>query len=328
MAKSNKLNVGIIGSGKIGTDLLIKIQRSHFLHCDLFVGRDSESPGIQAARSMGVNISTKSLDAFREHSSPLDLVFDATSANDHKQHAQYFLEAGIKAIDLTPAKVGRFCIPSIDAEAVTHEANINMVTCGGQASIPVVHTLSKVYPNISHLEVESHLAADSVGPATLANIDEYYSTTASAISAYTCIQNVSVKLQVEQSAWKPDMLTIIRAYTNDNDVEKLYEPLMSRVLEVRKQVPGYHIVGTPTYRDGAIEILVSVRGQGDWIPSHAGNLDIINCAAIAIAESYAQHVGVQPGHSQGQGNGEPIQGTFGSLLGFLGKGNKSLPKTA
>lgn len=326
MAITSKLNVGIIGSGKVGTDLLIKILRSRYLHCDLFVGRNARSDGLQKAKSLGVNTSDQSLEAFERHNRRLDLVFDATSAAYHKQHALYFQENGIKAIDLTPAKVGRFCVPSIDSEVINSEQNINMVTCGGQASIPVVHTLSRVYPKIHNLEVRSQLAADSVGPGTLENIDEYYSSTASAISAYSCIQNVSVDLQVEESRWKPDMLTIIRAYTDDSDIEKLYEPLQSRLTEVRQYVPGYNIVGTPRYHNGAIEIMISVRGQGDWIPAHAGNLDIINCAALAIAEHYAESLGVQPYTAPAES--EIVQGALGSLFGLLGKNNKTVVETA
>ncbi|WP_075185032.1 acetylating acetaldehyde dehydrogenase [Teredinibacter haidensis] len=328
MTINSKLNVGIIGSGKIGTDLLIKILRSELLRCELFVGRDIDSPGIQKAKSIGINVSDKSLQAFKDHPRKLDLVFDATSAAHHVGHASYFREQGIKAIDMTPAKVGRFCVPTIDADVVTLEPNVNMITCGGQASIPVIHTLSHVYPRITQIEVRSHLAADSIGPGTLANIDEYYSSTASAISAYSCIQNVSVDLQVENSAWKPDMLTVIRAYTDDSDLEKLFAPLQQRVASVRKQVPGYNIVGTPRYKDGAVELLVSVRGQGDWIPAHAGNLDIINCAAIAIAEKYAEHLGYNPALAPSSNGRDVMQGALGSIFGLLGKGGKSVPGAA
>jgi len=322
MTITSKLNVGIIGSGKVGTDLLIKVLKSDFLECGLFVGRNLQSEGIQKAKSLGVSVSDQSLSAFQQSNQRFDLVFDATTAEYHRTHAEYFRLANIKAIDLTPAKVGRYCVPTIDSEVVTTEPNINMVTCGGQASIPVIHTLSKVYPRIQQIEVHSHLAADSVGPGTLANIDDYYASTASAIAAYSCIQNVSVNLQVENSLWKPDMLTVIRAHTNDSDVEKLYEPLQLRLAEVRKQVPGYNIVGTPRYKDGALEILISVRGQGDWIPAHAGNLDIINCAAIAIAERYALHLGLRPEAAEAGSR------SLSSLFGFLGKAGKGMPETA
>ncbi len=323
MAITSKLNIGIIGSGKVGTDLLIKVLKSEYLHCGLFVGRNLQSEGMKKAMSLGVIVSDQSIDAFKLSRDSFDLVFDATTAEHHRKHAEYFRRASIKAIDLTPAKAGRYCVPTIDANDVMNEANVNMVTCGGQASIPVVHTLSKVYPHIHRVDVQSRLAADSVGPGTLANIDDYYSSTSSAISAYSCIQNVNVELQVEQSVWKPDMLTIIRAYTDDTDLDKLYGPLQQRLAEIRKQVPGYNIVGTPVYKDGAVEVVVSVRGQGDWIPAHAGNLDIINCAALAIAEQYARHVGVKTAYE----NAEP-SGALGSLFGLFGKGTKGIPETA
>ncbi|TVZ37717.1 acetaldehyde dehydrogenase [Alteromonadaceae bacterium 2753L.S.0a.02] len=315
MAIAAKLNVGIIGSGKIGTDLLIKIMRSDVLHCGLFVGRDFSSKGLQKAKSLGVNVSDQSIAAFTDSNQKFDIVFDATSAAYHKQHAEVFRAAGIKAIDLTPAKVGRFCVPSIDGDIVNQEDNINMVTCGGQASIPIINALSTVYQNISLVEVHSHLAEDSVGPGTLANIDEYYSSTAAAISTYSSVQNVDVHLQVEKSSWKPDMLTVIRAHTSDSNLEKLYGPLHQRLLQVRTHVPGYHIIGTPRYLNGAIEILISIRGLGDWIPSHAGNLDIINCAAIAIAEKHAAFRGIVPERTKEQ------RSSLGSLFGVFGNAN-------
>lgn len=323
MGITSKLNVGIIGTGKLGTDLLIKVQRSNYLQCGLFVGRDLNSPGLLKARSLGINISDASIDAFKNSSIKFDLVFDATSAEHHRFHSHYFQSAGIKAIDLTPAKVGKFCVPSIDSDIVTIADNVNMVTCGGQASIPVIHAISQVFSDIYKVEIKSHLAEDSVGPATLANIDDYYASTAMAISAYSGIEDVTVNLQVERSVWKPDMLTIIRAYTENTDVEKLYLPLQERLTEVRKYVPGYHIVGTPSYREGAIEILISIRGLGDWIPSHAGNLDIINCAAIATAERYAKSLGVLPDKSTSN-NREPVNGVIGSILDLFGKSHKDV----
>ena len=291
MEAHSRLNVGIIGTGKLGTDLLLKLLRSPLLNCILFAGRNAESPGIRKATSLGVNVSHRSIDAISTFSESLDLVFDVTTAAHHPYHAQVLREANIKAIDLTPAKVGEFCIPSINPDTIITADNVNLVTCGGQASIPVIHVLSSVFPDISAVQIHSHLAEDSVGPGTLANIDEYYASTAHAITHFSGIQNVSVDLQVERSSWKPDMVTVIRAQTNCADMEHLYAPLMERLNAIRSYVPGYQIVGTPKYRDGEIEIVVSVRGLGDWIPSYAGNLDIINCAAIAVAERYAASLG-------------------------------------
>lgn len=313
-----KLKVGIIGSGKIGTDLLIKIMRSPLLECELFVGRDMNSKGLAKARSLGVATSDQSLKAFDQVE--LDLIFDATSAHYHPEHARYFKARGIKVIDMTPARVGEFCIPAVDGDSAINHENINMVTCGGQASVPIATTLAKVFDGIEHLEVKSLVAKDSVGPGTLANLDEYYSTTAKALTQYSAIPSVSVDLRVENSSWKPDMLTKVRAYFTDNqdcDLDALYEPLSTLQDRVRLYAQGYNIVGTPAFKQGALDILVCVRGNGDWIPSHAGNLDIINCAAIAIAERHAALEGLHRSRSRSQRSGylDKVFGTFSGLAG-------------
>lgn len=291
------LNVAIIGSGNIGTDLLIKIIKSPWLQCALFVGRDPLSKGLAKARSLGVAVSERSIDAVMEVED-LDLVFDATSAHYHLAHAPRLLAAGIKAIDMTPAKVGVLCVPALNVNAILQAPNVNMVTCGGQASIPVITALTSRIPGIRQVNVHSLLAEDSVGPGTLANIDAYYSTTAAAIREFSGVPHVDVSLEVEKSRWKPDMLTTIRAQVDNCPRETLFEALQACLDMVRTYVPGYNIVGTPRYENGVIEILVSVRGAGDWIPSHAGNLDIINCAAIAVAEKYARFVFAQRSRQQ------------------------------
>ena len=291
------LNVAIIGSGNIGTDLLIKIIKSPWLHCVLFVGRDLHSKGLAKARSLGVPTSDRSIDAIME-AEGLDLVFDATSAQYHLVHAPRLLAAGIKAIDMTPAKVGALCVPALNVGTILQAPNVNMVTCGGQASIPVITALASHISGIRQVYVHSLLAEDSVGPGTLANIDAYYSTTAAAIREFSGVPDVAVSLEVEKGTWKPDMLTTIRAEVDTCSREALFDAMQTCLNTVRSYVPGYNIVGTPRYDDGFIEILVSVRGAGDWIPSHAGNLDIINCAAIAIAEKYARYVFAQRSQQQ------------------------------
>lgn len=317
-----KLKVGIIGSGKIGTDLLIKIIRSPLLDCELFVGRDLKSKGLAKAASLGIRTSDQSLKAFDDVD--LDLVFDATSAQYHPDHARYFKAKGVKAVDMTPARVGGFCVPAVDGDCAITQDNINMVTCGGQASIPIATTLAKVFDGIEHLEVKSLVAKDSVGPGTLANLDEYYATTARALTQYSAIPSVNVDLSVENSAWKPDMLTRIRAYFSDNqdcDLKALYQPLATLQDRVRLYAQGYNIVGTPTFREGALDTLVCVRGNGDWIPSHAGNLDIINCAAIAIAERYAALEGLHRSRNKPQ-RGRYMDKVFGTFSG-LASGDKT-----
>lgn len=288
----SKLDVGIIGTGKIGTDLLFKILKSPHLNCSLFVGRNHDSEGMRQAQQLGIKVSNRSVDAFGADPQACDLVFDATSARGHRENAPVFGALGIKVIDLTPAQIGPFCIPTINANQILQCDNVNMVTCGGQASIPVLNIVASVFNNIEYVGIESHLAEDSVGQATLDNIDDYFETTASAISVFTGIdkEHVGVDLSVEKSAWKPDMLTTLRVKVGDADIHQLFGPLQLRLAALREYVPGYNIIGTPSYRDNVLEIIVSIRGQGDWIPEHAGNLDIINSAAINIAEMYALHV--------------------------------------
>lgn len=282
-----KIRVAIIGSGKLGTDLLIKIMRSDYLECVLFAGRNKQSPGILKAMSLNVKVSCNSIHAIVEDSDNIDIVMDATSAEHHRAHAPIFKRLGIKAIDLTPAKVGPFCIPSINANAIFQYPNINLVTCGGQASIPLIHCLYEEGLKLTRVQVSSFLSKDSVGQGTIDNIDDYYASTARAIREYARVKDVQVKLSLERSSWKPDMLTIMRIDYKPNQNSDIFTALKERLTDIQKYVPGYHIVGTPRILDGSIDIKVSVRGVGDWLPAHAGNLDIINCAAISIAEQYA-----------------------------------------
>ena len=289
MKGRSTLKVAILGSGKIGTDLLVKTQRSPYLECVLCVGRRPTSLGLIKAQEMGVETSIDSIDAIEAYAENIDVVFDATSAQDHFIHAPILESLGIKVIDLTPAELGPFAVPCMPGPGLDSANNLNMVTCGGQSSIPVVNVLSKVFPELRSLHVCSTLAEDSVGPATLANIDHYYQTTADALAHFSKFEDIRVDLNLETSAWKPDMLTRISAYTENIDLSLLYVPLQRALNQVRSYVPGYNIVGTPKCVGNSIEILVSVRGQGDWVPRHAGNLDIINCAAIDVVESYARH---------------------------------------
>jgi len=287
MGNGRQLNVGIIGTGKIGTDLLIKIQRSEYLNCVLFAGRNLDSAGMKKALDLGVNISDKSINAFTEYNGHIDVVFDATSAEHHRKHAPIFKELGIKAIDLTPAKVGGFCVPCLNDQVLQDQDNVNMVTCGGQASIPMATLLKGVYPSIKSLKIESFLSPDSIGPATIANIDDYYATTAQAVSFLSEDVDVKVDLHVDEKPGRSDMLTVITAKVDQCDVAALTRPLAERLAKMQSYVPGYKLQSQPRYENGELIVEVSVRGQGDWIPEYAGNLDIINCAALVIAEKYA-----------------------------------------
>lgn len=288
----SKLNVGIIGTGKIGTDLLIKIFRSPHLQCTLFSGRSDSSKGIKKARELGIAFSYEGINAFQEINE-YDLIFDATSAEDHRLHAPHLEQLGAKAIDMTPAKVGKFCIPAVNREIIFYNNNINMVTCGGQVAIPIVESLASVFPNIDKIDISSSLAADSIGPATWANIDDYYATTAQAITEFTGVNQVNVELNADNSANKPEMTTTIKVHLGNTKFDNVSQLVSQRIKEVQTYAPGYRLAEAPKLNDDCIEIQIKVRGQGDWVSEYAGNLDIINCAAISIAEEYALYKNTQ-----------------------------------
>lgn len=283
-----RLRVGIIGTGKIGTDLLIKVQRSKVLECVIFVGRNLASPGMQTAAALGVKVSDQGINAFRDPSNACDIVFDATSAAHHLEHAPLFDMLGIFAIDMTPSQIGECCVPAISLAETASNNNISMISCGGQSSIPIAHVLANIIPTIQQLEVRSIVSANSVGPGTLANIDEYYHNTTLGLKKYTGLENFVVDLQVDDINLETRMHTSIYARTEFTDLDALQQPLLAMVQKLQTYVPGYKLEAAPVREGDGIRVDISVEGLGDYLPKYAGNLDIINCAAIAVAEDYAQ----------------------------------------
>ena len=286
--KSARLKVGIIGTGKIGTDLLVKIQRSPVLECVMFAGRNLQSEGMRYAASLNVPLSDKGIDAFRDIE--CDIVFDATSAANHIEHAPFFNQRGILAIDMTPSQIGECCVPALGLSEIARSKNISMISCGGQSSIPVAAMLARAIPDITKLEVRSIVSANSIGPGTIANIAEYYQNTKAGLSKYTGIDvaNMDVDLQVDNVNLETKMLTSIKVFTSFNDVSALQNPLRDIFAKVQTYVPGYALESEPIIEADGIRINLSVEGLGDYLPKYAGNLDIINCAAIAVAEEYAR----------------------------------------
>ncbi|WP_370980309.1 acetylating acetaldehyde dehydrogenase [Agaribacterium sp. ZY112] len=280
-----KLRVGIIGTGKIGTDLLMKVLRSEQMDCELFVGRNLQSPGMQKAQQLGVRVSDLGIKAFEDDSHQCELVFDATGAEHHREHAKVFAKKGIKAIDLTPAKMGPLCIPALNEQVILKESNVNMVTCGGQASVPVCEAVKKAVPSLKSVSVHTLVSDDSIGQATLDNIDDYYATTSKAINQFAGVDNVCIDLEVDEPGRQPTMCTTLNFSIDESEHMTALEALEVREKELKRYVPGLSI---ETKLGGQhLLVKVTVSGMGDWIPAHAGNLDIINCAAIAVAERYA-----------------------------------------
>lgn len=283
----NKLKVAIIGSGNIGTDLLIKVLRSPHLECGAFIGRNLSSTGMLKALSLGVPVSAEGINYIVNNPDCCDLVFDATSAKSHIEHAPIFKKLNKRAIDMTPAKLGLMSVPSVNLSNCLNEFNVNMVTCGGQASIPVAYAIGQTQTEVDYIEVVSSISSRSAGPATRQNLDEYIKTTEDGLKEFSGAVRTKAILNLNPAEPCVDMQTTIFAKVASPDIPKLTERLSLLVANIRKYVPGYEIILGPIVENDRIVVMVRVRGLGDYLPSYAGNLDIINCAAIAMAEEYA-----------------------------------------
>jgi acetaldehyde dehydrogenase (acetylating) len=283
-----KLRVAILGSGNIGTDLLIKVQRSDYLDCVLFIGRNLSSPGMAKAIALGINVSDQSIQAIVKNPDLVDLVFDATSAKDAAYHWSILDKLGKVVVDMTPAKLGGLCVPAVNLQEAVIQKNVNMITCGGQASIPLAYVIGKTQKNVKYIEVVSSIASRSAGPATRLNLDEYVDTTEKGLCLFSGVQNTKAILNLNPANPCIDMQTTIFAQVENPDMEALSMEVEIMIKSIREYVPGYSLIVPPIYENGRIVIMVKAKGLGDYLPKYAGNLDIINCAAIAVAEQYAK----------------------------------------
>jgi acetaldehyde dehydrogenase (acetylating) len=284
----SKLKVAILGSGNIGTDLLIKIQRSEYLECVLFIGRNLSSPGMAKAISLGVKVSDQSINAIVKDPDCCDLVFDATSAKDAQHHWAILKKLGKIVVDMTPAKVGGLCIPAVNLNDAIAQQNVNMVTCGGQASIPIAYLIGQTHPDVEYIEVVSSIASRSAGPATRLNLDEYIETTEEGVKMFSGAKRAKAILNLNPANPCIDMQTTIFAKVAQPNIEALTLAVEAMVKNINSYVPGYQLLVSPIYENGRIVVMVKAQGLGDYLPKYAGNLDIINCAAIAVAEEYAK----------------------------------------
>lgn len=289
---TNKIKVAIIGSGNIGTDLLVKTVKSRVMECTLFTGRNLNSPGMKKAQELGINISDKGINAIIENPNCCDVVIDCTSSQSHEEHWPILEKLGKTVIDMTPAKIGNLVVPAIelDREVLRHTKNINLITCGGQTSIPIAYALSKVHNDIDYIEVASNIASLSAGPATRLNLDEYVETTQDAIKSFSGAKKAKAILILNPAHPPIDMQTTIYAKIKNPNLPAITKSVEEAVLEVSKYVPGYSLLVPPVIQDDKIVISVKVLGAGDYLPPYAGNLDIINCAAIKIVEILSEEI--------------------------------------
>jgi acetaldehyde dehydrogenase (acetylating) len=290
MTSSKNLKIAIIGTGNIGTDLMVKVMRTAGMTCTLFAGRNFNSTGLKRANALGVPISDRGIEAIVNDPSICDVVFDCTSASAHIEHWAVLNKLGKTVIDMTPAKLGELCVPAINAqECVASGArNINMVTCGGQASIPIAYAISQVHSNIDYIEVASSIASRSAGPATRKNLDEYIETTQDALKVLTSAKQTKAILILNPASPPIEMQTTIYAKIDNPDLPAIQAAVNAMVENIKQYVPGYKLILPPTIQDNKIVATIKVVGAGDYLPQYAGNLDIINCAAIAMAELIAK----------------------------------------
>jgi acetaldehyde dehydrogenase (acetylating) len=278
--------IGILGTGNIGTDLLIKLNKLGYENI-AFVGRRETSDGIKLASSLGFKTSIEGIDYFKKNSD-FDVVLDCTNAFDAVEHYNVLRNLGIKVIDLTPAKIGQICVPTINGSDINKYDNINMITCGGQASLPMIHAICESVKDVEYIEVVSQIASKSAGMSTRINIDNYIETTKYAIKQFSTTKNCKVILNINPAEPCVDMQTTIFMKINNLETinfENIVENVYSRLKEIKRYVPNYELVMPPMVNENNILMLsVKVRGLGDYLPEYAGNLDIINCAAIKILE--------------------------------------------
>jgi len=281
------LRVGIIGTGNIGCDILLKLLRAKFVSVEIFCGRRAESPGLLMAAEKGVNCSDRGITYFIDNPNCCDLVYDCTSAVDAKRNAIFFKAQGVIVIDLTPAKVGILCVPCINVEEARKHGNINMITCSGQAMLPLLHFVSQMTSGMVYVEAVSQIASSSAGMATRLNIDDYMTTTEAAIEHFTGVNNCKVILNLNPAKPEVDMQTTVYVkYGCINfNLAELTDGMHAKVRELLQYIPGYSLVLEPMIKGTSILIFsVRVRGCGDFLPEFAGNLDVINCAAIEVTK--------------------------------------------
>lgn len=283
----DKIKVGIIGTGNIGSDLLAKVQKSEYLECGIFAGHNPYSDGIRRAQEMGIPTTFDSVRYIEDHPECCQIVFDATSAKVHEYNAPILRRLGKYTLDLTPAHVGKFCVPVVNLEEAMKEDNVNLITCGGQATIPIACALSSV-SKVNYLEIVAAIASKSAGIGTRNNIDEFTQTTKEALTELSGIKNTKAIIILNPAEPPITMHNTVYALIDNPDMDKITEAVREMERKIKLYVPGYKIIVGPIYENGRVTTILEVTGSADFLPAYAGNLDIITCAAVNIAETYAK----------------------------------------
>jgi len=289
-----KIKCALIGSGNIGTDLIYKIQRSEFLEPVWMVGIDEKSEGLERARSMGLKTTALGVDGLLPFvlEDNIQIAFDATSAYVHAENSRKLNELGVMMIDLTPAAIGPLCVPPVNLRqhADKREMNVNMISCAGQATIPIVNAVSRVQ-SVGYAEIVASLASKSVGPGTRANLDEFTFTTSNAIVQVGGAKKGKALAIINPAEPPVIMRNTINCLTEDEpQQEAITASVLEMIKEVQKYVPGYRLVNGPAFDGKRVTVFMEVMGLGDYLPKYAGNLDIMTAAACRTAEMFAEEI--------------------------------------
>ncbi|WP_372835689.1 acetaldehyde dehydrogenase (acetylating) [Pontibacterium sp.] len=289
---SKKLKAAIIGPGNIGTDLLIKMFRSEWIEPVWMVGIDPESDGLKRAQEMGIKTTAEGVDGLLPHviEDDIRVAFDATSAYVHAENSRKLNELGVIMIDLTPAAIGPFCVPPVNLaeHAQNLEMNVNMVTCGGQATIPMVAAVSQVQ-DVEYGEIIATVSSRSAGPGTRKNIDEFTRTTAAAVEKVGGADKGKAIIIINPAEPPLIMRDTVHCLTKEAPNEAaITESVHAMVKEVQKYVPGYRLVNGPVFDGNRVSMFMEVEGLGDYLPKYAGNLDIMTAAGLRTAEMFAE----------------------------------------
>ncbi len=301
-----KLGCAIVGSGNIGTDLMHKVLRSEALELVALVGIEPDSRGLAEAREHGVEATHEGVGWLLDHDRGARIVFEATSASVHTANAPRYREAGLTAVDLTPAALGPGVVPPVNLEAHAGVSNLNLVTCGGQATVPIVAAVRRIC-DVPYAEIVSTVASRSAGPGTRNNIDEFTRTTARAleeIGGASCGKAIIVLNPAEPPIVMRN--TVYCALPDGADRNAVEASVQEMVAEVARYVPGYRLAGRPVFDDGPfatpggaaarrVTVLLEVTGAGDHLPPYAGNLDIMTAAAVRVGEALATRHPTQVG---------------------------------
>ena len=289
-----KIKCAIIGSGNIGTDLIYKLQRSAVLEPVWMVGIDAASEGLARAREMGLKTTAEGVDGLLPHvrEDNIQIAFDATSAYVHAENSRKLNALGVLMIDLTPAAIGPLCVPPVNLRAQADQAvmNVNMISCAGQATIPIVNAVSRIQ-SVGYAEIVASLSSKSVGPGTRANLDEFTYTTSNAIEVVGGARKGKALAIINPA--EPPMLmrnTIYCVTDEAPDQQRITDSVLQMIAEVQQYVPGYRLVNGPLFEEKKISVFMEVAGLGDYLPRYAGNLDIMTAAATRTAELFAQEI--------------------------------------